>query len=263
MIKDLIENFENLTEDEKYLALTQLKKIENNPILQLKKEKVTSHPAANFFKENHWVKIENFINKEVCLLLYHHVILNAKRLSYLEELDNNYDKNIWGTFDDHQALGDFSKYGDPIFDALLDVCTDQMKTLTDKDLIPTYSYHRLYTTGTELKRHKDRPSCEISTTLCLGYDTSNIDKNKYPNWNWPMFVGPRTGEEDTDGLPISMKPGDMIIYRGCEIEHWREPFIGNNHAQVFLHYNEKDGEHNIKYDSRPILGLPNTYRKKQ
>ena len=57
-----------------------------------------------------------------------------------------------------------------------------METMTSLELVPTYSYHRLYTTGTELKRHKDRPSCEISTTLCLGYDISNLDDKK--EWNW-------------------------------------------------------------------------------
>ena len=137
-----------------------------------------------------------------------------------------------------------------------------MCELTNKDLIPTYSYHRLYTQGTELKRHKDRPSCEISTTLCLGYDNSNVDANKYPDWDWPMFVGPKDGEEGTGGLPIHMKPGDMIIYRGDVVEHWREPLWGNNHAQVFLHYNEKDGQYHIPYDGRPMLGLPANFKDK-
>ena len=34
----------------------------------------------------------------------------------------------------------------------------------------------LYKQGDELKRHKDRPSCEISTTLNLGGDP------------WPIFI---------------------------------------------------------------------------
>ena len=146
---------------------------------------------------------------------------------------------------------------DKIFDVIL------MNELTGKELIPTYSYHRLYTTGTELKRHKDRPSCEISTTLCLGYDNSNVDKKTYSDWDWPMFVGPKTGEKGTDGMPIHMKPGDMLIYRGDVVEHWREPLWGNNHAQVFLHYNEKDGQYNIPYDGRPLLGMPGTFRSKE
>ena len=134
-----------------------------------------------------------------------------------------------------------------------------MQTLTGKELVPTYSYHRLYTTGTELKRHSDRPSCEISTTLCLGYDVSNVDASKYPDWDWPMFIKEKNGNE----VPVHMKPGDMIIYRGCELEHWREPYWGKNHAQVFLHYNEKGGQYDIPNDGRPILGMPATYRNEK
>ncbi len=78
-----------------------------------------------------------------------------------------------------------------------------------------------------------------------------------------MFVGPVSGEKGTDGMPIHMKPGDMIIYRGDVVEHWREPLWGNNHAQVFLHYNEKEGQYNIPYDGRPLLGMPATFRSKE
>ena len=50
----------------------------------------------------------------------------------------------------------------------------------------------------------------------------------------------------------------MLIYKGCHVEHWREPFEGEICAQVFLHYNDLNselGEKN-KYDNRPFIGLP-------
>ena len=55
----------------------------------------------------------------------------------------------------------------------------------------------------------------------------------------------------------------MLIYKGCELEHWREKFKGVNSAQVFLHYNKvttKGAEEN-KYDRRPYVGIPQTYQK--
>ncbi len=248
-----IANWDTLSDEDKLKATNLLKgeAVMNAAVV---------HPAAKFFEENGWVKIEKFIDSNMSNLLYHHIQLEAQRLAYFEDNSIEVAADIHGQFDDTQALGDFSKYGDPIFDALLSIGTEKMCELTGKDLIPTYSYHRLYTLGTELKRHKDRPSCEISTTLCIGYDNSNVDLSKYPDWDWPMYVGPKDGEEGAEGMPIHMKPGDMLIYRGDEVEHWREPLMGNNHAQAFLHYNEKDGKYNIPYDGRPLLGMPGSFR---
>lgn len=251
-----IANWDTLSVEEKKRAAELLK---GQPALN----PATVHPAAKFFEENGWVKIEKYIDTNMANLLYHHIQLEAQRLAYFEDNSIEVAEDIHGTFTDSQAPGDFSKYGDPIFDALLSLGTEKMCELTGKDLIPTYSYHRLYTQGTELKRHKDRPSCEISTTLCIGYDNSNVDASKYPDWDWPMFVGPVSGEKGTDGMPIHMKPGDMLIYRGDVVEHWREPLWGNNHAQVFLHYNEKDGQYHIPYDGRPLLGMPSTFRSEE
>jgi len=33
-----------------------------------------------------------------------------------------------------------------------------------------------------------------------------------------------------------------------------------NHSQVFLHYNDALGPYNIKYDGRPILGIPKNFQ---
>ena len=251
-----IANWDSLSKDEQEKAK---KLLQGQPGLN----PAVVHPAAKFFQEEGWVKIDKYIDRNMANLLYHHVQLEAKRLSYFEEKDITADEQIHGTFTDRQAPGDFSKYGDPIFDALLSLGTEKMNELTGLELVPTYSYHRLYTQGTDLKRHKDRPSCEISTTLCLGYDNSNVDAKKYPDWDWPMYIGPKSGKTGTDGLPIHMKPGDMLIYRGDVVEHWREPLWGLNHAQVFLHYNEKNGKYDIPYDGRPLLGMPSSFRDKE
>ena len=251
-MKKIIQNWDELTDQQKKEAEKLYK---GDPVLN----PAVVHPAAKFFEENRWVKIDNFIDENMCNLLYHHTQLEAARLNYFDENNIIADKNVWGEFTDHQAPGDFSKYGDPIFDTLLSLSLAKMEELTGKQLVPTYTYHRLYTTGTELKRHSDRPSCEISTTLCLGYDVSNVDASIYPDWDWPMFIKEKNGDE----TPVHMKPGDMIIYRGCELQHWREPFWGKNHAQVFLHYNEKDGPYNIPYDGRPLLGMPGNMRSQE
>ena len=54
--------------------------------------------------------------------------------------------------------------------------------------------------------------------------------------------------------------GDMLIYQGCELEHWREAFEGENCGQVFLHYNDASKAEENKYDGRPFLGLPADFK---
>lgn len=233
-----IENWNELSEEQKKLAKEQV----TFSLKQSNKE------ISDFFKENSYAVIRQVITPEMSSLFYDYVKNEAKLLSAYESYDNEkLLQGFSGTFSDTQAPGDFSKYGDLLFDTLLENLTISMESYTGLNLVPTYSYHRLYTTGTELVRHKDRESCEISTTLCLGYDS---------NYNWPMYIKTKSGEE----LSIELQPGDMIIYKGCDVEHWRETFNGKNHAQVFLHYNDKNGSYNIKYDGRPNLGMPASFK---
>ena len=96
-----------------------------------------------------------------------------------------------------------------------------------------------------LKRHKDRFSCEISTTMNLGGD------------DWPIYLEP-SGKEGMKGVRVDLKQGDMLVYSGCELEHWREKFKGKQCVQVFLHYNNRKtpGAKDNMFDKRPHLGLP-------
>ena len=67
-----------------------------------------------------------------------------------------------------------------------------------------------------------------------------------------MFVADKAGKE----IPVHMKPGDLVVYKGIDIEHWREKFIGLNHSQVFIHYNDADGPVSNYLDGRHIIGIP-------
>jgi hypothetical protein len=136
-----------------------------------------------------------------------------------------------------------------------------MQEKTKLRLIPNYSYARIYKKGDVLNRHKDRFSCEISTTLNLGGD------------EWPIYLNPNYKEgkitekeyipSNSKGIKIILKQGDMLVYRGNLLEHWRESFEGENCGQVFLHYNDiktKGAQENI-YDRRMHLGLPAWFKK--
>lgn len=244
---NFVENWKDLNEEEK------------NKVFELTKNNKTIS-SEQFFKKNSWVKVENFVELNMINLFYYHILLAEKRLDYLlEKFGKKYvDPDVYGNKEDTQALGSYSKYGEPIFDALLSMITPHLEFFTGLKLNPSYTYHRLYKNNAELKRHKDRPSCEISVTLCVGFDNNNLE-NK--NFNWPIYVGPKNGKENETGVPVYLNPGDILIYKGCDLEHWRDPFIGNNHAQIFLHYAEKSVKNeNILNDGRPLLGLPAFYR---
>jgi len=214
---------------------------------------MTNIDTKKFFEENNYILIKNFLNKELCKLLYTYSITQVRAIDYKKlNCENKFDKKWDGEFGDGQVNNTYYRYGDPIIDSLLVLSLENMEHFTGKKLIPTYSYWRFYEKGDKLENHKDRESCEISTTVCLGHNYSNINKEIYENYNWPMFIKTKNNED----LPIAIEPGDMLIYRGCEIEHWRENLLGLNHAQAFLHYNEKDGKYNIKYDGRPFIGIP-------
>ena len=195
-----------------------------------------------------WIKVENFISKDTAKLLYQYIKFGNERLSFLQSKGITVASDIYGIFNDPQSEGDlkspvFAMYGDLIFDTLMVNNLEKIENIIDTKLIPQCTFYRLYTEGTELKRHIDRESCEISTTLCLGYDA---------DYSWPIWFKDRDGNE----ISIETEPGDMIIYKGCDLEHWREPFKGNTHAQVFLHYNIKDGKYNNIKDGRPVYGIP-------
>ena len=121
-------------------------------------------------------------------------------------------------------------------ESLLLTKSDLMEKETNLKLYPTYSYWRMYTKFAELKKHTDRPSCEISVTVMIGSDGTP----------WPIFIG---------GKEIELNDGDAVIYLGCEISHWREEFKGDWQAQVFLHYVDAEGVNKeFNRDKRLIWG---------
>tara|TARA_E500000318_G_scaffold80219_1_gene75316 strand:- start:758 stop:1378 length:621 start_codon:yes stop_codon:yes gene_type:complete len=199
-----------------------------------------------------YVIIRNIITKDVADFLFSYIKLREKALLKLKEkkLISTLDAS-YGTMGDPQIKDNFSIYGDPAFDNLLLYCKDKIEKEINLKLIPNYSYARLYKKGAELVRHKDRFSCEITTTLNLGGD------------HWPIYIEP-SGQENLEGVKVDLNPGDMVIYRGDLCEHWREVFDKEICGQVFLHYNniETDPESKNIYDTRPYLGMPSFSKTK-
>jgi len=55
----------------------------------------------------------------------------------------------------------------------------------------------------------------------------------------------------------------MLVYSGCELEHWRNEFKGKECIQAFLHYNNRKtpGAKDNMFDKRPHLGLPSWFKR--
>jgi len=213
------------------------------------------------FKTKKYQVIRGALSKELANFIFNYMMLQRDAVDLMMENNKVNPANpFMGRRDDPQIPGAYSKYADWVMETLLMFMIPVMKAKTGMELVPTYSYTRLYEKGNTLHRHKDRPSCEISTTLHLGGD------------EWPIYLDPTgadnilSGRETTTivksgaskGMRVDLKVGDMLIYSGCEMEHWREPFEGTVCSQVFLHYNHANGPFattNV-FDKRPLLGVP-------
>ena len=206
------------------------------------------------FKKNKYTIIRNAITKDLATFVANYFLI--KKQVYDTCLKYRYIspyENMFGFYEtkEEQVENTYCAYSDIAMETLMLKCQPQMEKETGLKLYPAYSYARAYKKGDELKRHKDRFSCEISTTMNLGGD------------NWPIYLEP-SGKTGKKGVRVDLKPGDMLVYKGCELEHWREKFKGKECVQVFLHYNNSktpNAKNNI-FDTRPHLGLPNWFRNK-
>lgn len=202
------------------------------------------------FKDKKYTVIKTAISKELAKFVYEYFCNKRKVARFY--FDNGYLapwRTEFGVWTDEQIPETYSHYGDIAMETLLLKTQSVMEKQTGLNLIPTYSYARVYENGDILHRHKDRYSCEVSTTMNLGGDL------------WPIFLEP-SGEKDKEGIKIILEPGDMLVYKGDKCEHWREFFEGQNCVQVFLHYNNADmiGAETNMYDTRPHLGLPSYFK---
>ena len=213
------------------------------------------------FEKNNYLVIKEAIEPKVAEFVYNYFLM--KRQVARTFFDTRFISPFtteWGVWNDEQVPNTYSHYGDTAMETLLLAVQPKMEKLTKIKLIPTYAYARIYKKGDILHRHKDRFSCEISTTLNLGGD------------EWPIFIekDPKKGglkdgkyvTDNTKGTKVILKPGDMLVYKGNLCEHWREAFEGTDCGQVFLHYNNqatKGSSDNI-FDGRPHLGLPSWFK---
>ena len=130
------------------------------------------------FKTKKYQVIRGALSKDLANFIFNYMMLQRDVVNFMMKHNKVSPANPFiGKRDDPQVPGAYSKYADWVMETLLQYMRPIMKAKTGLELIPTYSYTRLYENGHILKRHKDRPSCEVSTTLHLGGE------------EWPIFFG--------------------------------------------------------------------------
>ena len=221
------------------------------------------------FKKNHFLVIKEAIDPKIAEFVYNYFLMKrqvAKTLMdfrYINPFNDDY-----GTWGDGQVPNTYAHYSDIAMETLLLAVQPKMEKLTGLKLNPTYSFARIYKMGDVLDRHKDRFSCEISTTMNLGGDEWPIYLENKKNVGIPEENGGKKGitvTSNNKGTKVILKPGDMLVYKGMILEHWREAFIGQDCAQVFLHYNNQfsSGADDNIFDARPHIGLPSWFKGKK
>jgi len=147
---------------------------------------------------------------------------------------------------DPQVPNAWAGKNDFVMDELLGDLLPEVESATGLKLFPTFSYFRMYRKDDALEKHTDRPACEISISLCLGYQARGP---------WPIWINGPGGSS-----AIELEPGDGLLYRGCDCDHWREPFAGEHAAQVTLHYVDQNGPSaDWKMDRKPSLDTIRRY----
>ena len=202
--------------------------------------------SKNNFKSDGFQFIKGAISKEMAKFCFDYINLKRKVVQKLFE-DREispYTKHL-GHWADAQVPKTYSHYSDIVMETLLIQCKPILEKAMGIKLVENYSYMRIYKKYDLLFKHKDRPECELSCTMNLGGDP------------WSIYLK----KDKCRQQKIDLTPGDMLLYKGCELQHWRNIFRGENHTQVFLHYSpqNKKGIEKTKYDGRPFLGLPEFY----
>ena len=192
------------------------------------------------FKKNGYQIIRKALSKELTSFCCNALKVRKEALERMIKEDCKEAENkVNGTMGDPQAPDSFSIYSDTTIETLSLLLKPIIEKTTKKKLVPTYTYARVYKKGEVLWPHKDRHACEYSITLALGGD------------KWPIYM---------DGTELNLNAGDLAVYKGCEIAHWRNEFKGKECVQCFLHYNEIN-EKALPYDLRPYIATPVTTKK--
>lgn len=170
------------------------------------------------------VKLENFFDDTVLNLLTEY---------YLSHPDLKIEKSQgYIAWNGSKTL---SLSGDHLSNSMGNTLAKHLSSILNREVLPSYSYARVYEKGSELLKHTDRDACELTLSINIYHD-DNVSENLYMS---------NSLDDSSDYITIESRPGDIIIFNGSNdngFVHWRDPIKSEKILQLFCHYVYKDGD---------------------
>jgi hypothetical protein len=200
------------------------------------------------FENDGYLVIKESITKDMCNfieiqfeLLKYNII--TKKININTIVRNPLKQNEFYNYNNDKIVNNsFSLYSTLFGETLLVNLQPIIEKTVNASLFPAYSFSRIYYHGANLKKHTDRKSCQYSVSLCIKNDGES----------WPLWLE----NKDKEKIPIKLNEGDMLIYKGNELPHWRDKYEGKRQIQIFLHYVDKNGDFSeYAFDKRKYIYL--------
>lgn len=203
--------------------------------------------SSTVFESDKYVIIKEAIPKSFC-----EVVVNYAKFQALYDFTPEAEATA-------QVSDTHSRYADFLMEAFLLQLQPTIEAAVKKSLFPAYSYYRVYKRGDKLDPHIDRDACEVSATLAFGWKDAKPWSFKLSNDQLYIDGTPECHSPSSDEktIVVNLEPGDMLIYSGPKVKHWRDPLESIAYVQAFFHYVYADGKNAAhKYDGRDAIGVP-------
>lgn len=178
-------------------------------------------------------------------VIMRNVLSPELRLFAKEYMDMSYRSGRMSKSSHPLVFGQHEEYAAVFSETLLARLRPFVEESIRDDVVPTYSFWRIYQRGAKLGKHVDREACEVSMSINLAAEPDDAC--------WPLLMHDLAGRQ----ISVSLDPGDGVLYMGCKVPHWRTAFEGDRQYQVFLHYVRAAGKYaGYKYDGRAGIAMP-------
>lgn len=211
------------------------------------------------FEDNGYLIARNFFSKEAVEIMSAYFSLKYNVLNY----NRAERQQIQTTIDKGDVANSLGYYGDGLTESIMLIYGNDFSKLLDEEVVPTYTYTRIYEKGALLLPHTDRPACEISATCPILISDDKPSTIYVSNYRSDSVQYDNLEDVKNRGnyTKVDLFPGDILIYSGTDRIHWREPLESDFLIQFFMHFVREKGPHRDEiYDRRPFIGFDSKYK---